>query len=394
MAQVNNQGGGEVVGSNRHAVRWWRTIMLGLTAMYFTNIGYAVWRNYARPPGVDFVSFWAAGRLVLAGRAIQAYDIAAHRAVELTAGAVKGLLPFPYPPPFLFVVTPLALQPFWVAFALWVLAGTALYLFALRRLLPMPYALAQPAVHVNAWIGQNGLLTCSIFVLGTSALETRPIAGGIILGLLALKPQLAILIPVSLVAGQQWRALAAWAGTAVGLLLAALLVFGLAEYQAFFRLFPQQARLLGADSWAWNLPASVFAVGRFIGLPQLPAMALQAIAAASAAAVTWRAWARELPTRVPILAAATLLVPPYLFAYDSVLLIVPLAYFVRHRRSASGIGAIWMLCTLPIVGVTSVLSLPNTIPFAAALSLWLLLRERSPRNVEPASDVIAGTLVR
>src|SRR5262249_912309 len=36
------------------------------------------------PVPVDFLSFWAAGRLALAGHAASAYDWVAHRAVELT----------------------------------------------------------------------------------------------------------------------------------------------------------------------------------------------------------------------------------------------------------------------------------------------------------------------
>ena len=117
------------------------------------------------PASRDFLSFWAAGRLASGGHAALAYDIAQHRAVELqAAGAALGFLPFPYPPPFLAVLAPFGLLPFWVAFGGWIAITAALYLAATRRLLPTRFALAQAAAAANFIVGQNGFLTSAIFI--------------------------------------------------------------------------------------------------------------------------------------------------------------------------------------------------------------------------------------
>src|SRR5690242_4096160 len=84
---------------------WPRTVAISLGILFACYVVYGTWRNYADPLGVDYASFWAAGRMTLDGAPATAYDIERHHAVELTTGPV-GLLPFPYPPPFLFFVTP------------------------------------------------------------------------------------------------------------------------------------------------------------------------------------------------------------------------------------------------------------------------------------------------
>ena len=69
--------------------------------------------------------------------------------------------------------------------------------------------LAAPAVFINAVGGQNGTWTAALFGGGLSLLERRPLLAGGLLGLLIYKPQLALLIPVALLAGRHWRAFAA-----------------------------------------------------------------------------------------------------------------------------------------------------------------------------------------
>src|SRR5688500_14540994 len=77
-------------GGRRDRMRWHRAVATGLALLFVIYIGYACWRNYFDPPGVDFVSFWAAATMALDGQPWLAYDVAAHRAVELTAGKVDG----------------------------------------------------------------------------------------------------------------------------------------------------------------------------------------------------------------------------------------------------------------------------------------------------------------
>src|ERR1044071_2146659 len=76
---------------------------------------WATWILYTKPIAMDFLSYWAASRLVLMGQLSSVYTLEAHHALEETIAPIKnGWLPFAYPPPFLIVVTPLGLAPFWL----------------------------------------------------------------------------------------------------------------------------------------------------------------------------------------------------------------------------------------------------------------------------------------
>ena len=359
------------------ALRWTDTVALGFSILLLVYGGYAVWVEFNQPPGIDFVSFWAAATLAAQGDPASAYDIAAHRAMELTAGPVRDLIPFPYPPPFLMLMVPLALLPFAGAFAIWLALTSAAYATASQRQMPLRYAFAHPAAHVNVLIGQAAFFFCAIFILGTAELRRRPFFGGAILGLMMLKPQLALLLPVALLAAREWRAIWGGASSAIILLGAALVVFGAQTYAAFLAILPTYSSFLGQGRIPWSELASTFAFLRFFGAPQTLALVAQGLVAVVGIAACWRAWAQGHEARVPILAAATLLVSPYLFTYDSLLLVVPLAWLLRDGRIGH-VPLIWLFCLLPVVSMAIDRPYPNTIPLAALLCLWALSRPGNP----------------
>jgi len=280
----------------------------------------------------DFLSFWAAGRLAVQGHAADAYDIVQHHAVEAQAVAGVGLLPFPYPPFALALFVPFGMLPFWAAFAAWIAITAALYLVATRRWVEPRFALAQAAAAANFITGQNGFLTSAIFIGGTTLIARRPLLAGAILGLLALKPQLALLLPIALIAGREWRAIAGGVLSSVALVALGFLLFGAGAYSSFLALLPHFTGWLGAGRWPWGELASTFALLRWFRVPDTAALVAHGVVAVIAAVLTARAWALKLDQRVPILAAATLLVPPYLFTYDALLLTLPLAALLRQRR--------------------------------------------------------------
>jgi len=353
-------------------VRWTLVLAASLAGLFVAAWILASTLTYSRPKSVDFLSYWAAGRLAASGNAASAYNFDAHHAVERTVVLFNGLLPFPYPPPFLLVVTPLGLIPFWAAFAVWVALTGGIYALVVGRRRALPYALSQPPLVANALIGQNGFLTTSIFAGGLALLPRRPLLAGAILGLLVIKPQLGILLPVALIAGREWRAIVGAALSVSAALLAALLVFGPNAYASFFGMMPGFTARLAAGNWPWNEVASVYALLRFIGLPQAAAMTAQVMTALIAAWLVWRAWRLEKEERGAILAAATLLVPPYLFTYDALLLAVPALWLLKHPRERWVYPLIWLLCFLPIANFFDLYPGPNTIPLAAILCIWAL----------------------
>src|ERR1700682_947723 len=142
-----------------------------------------------KPLGTDFSSFYAAGSLVLDGRASDVYDMATHYAREQQMfGAATPYYGWLYPPIFLLVATPLALMPYPLALAAWQGGTFAFYLAViaaiLRRLrqdggaiahIWLPVAAAFPAVFINLGHGQNGFLTAGLLGAALAALPQLPI---------------------------------------------------------------------------------------------------------------------------------------------------------------------------------------------------------------------------
>src|SRR5207237_8270122 len=102
-------------------------------------------------------------------------------------------------------------------------------------------------------LGQNAFLTAALFGLATLLLETRPIASGLLFGLLCYKPHFGLLVPIALAAGGYWRSFAAAAASAGALVLASLLLFGWETWHSF-------VLTAGASHSVYESGRSLFAV--------------------------------------------------------------------------------------------------------------------------------------
>ena len=246
---------------------------------------------------------------------------------------------------------------------------TTIFYLVFRRFVSRPYVFAHPALFPNVLVGQNGLLTASILYGGLSLLNSKGMAGRRDPGGLIIKPQLGVLVPVALIAGRYWRAIAGAALSVLLLISIALALFGLETYRAFFALIPEQAALLSGRI-PWPKVASFYGALRTIHVPAAPAMALHAGLALIAAAAAWLAWSRRYDTRIPILAAASLLISPYLFNYDSVLLLIPIGWLIVQRKRPLIIIALWALSAIALFA-----KMPNPTFIAATIALFVMLQE-------------------
>jgi len=176
------------------------------------------------PIGADFVTSWAGSHLALLGHPEQVYNTAAIQAVEqaMVGGNTQNVWRWYYPPTYLLIVLPLALVPYLWALAAWSLATLGAYLSVLRKIAPWKetvwLALAFPGTWINLVNGQNGFLTAALLGGGLLYLEEQPVLAGFLFGLLVIKPQLGILVPLVLVVTRQWRCLLADAVHRLGLL--------------------------------------------------------------------------------------------------------------------------------------------------------------------------------
>jgi hypothetical protein len=287
--------------------------------------------------GLDFVSFYAAGRLADAGHAALAYDPVAHGAAEWAATEPGiGYQFFYYPPVFLLLAAPLARLPYPLAYLVFEVGTLALYLAALQPILQardrrwLIPALAFPAVFWTIGLGQNAFLSAALFGFATSLIDRRPTLAGAILGALIYKPHLGVLIPVALLAGRRWTALAGAAAGTGTLIAVSALLFGVPAWTAFLEVFR------GAHSTYENGRielagmVSVFGAARLLGVATGYAYVAQGVSAVTAAACVAYVWWRgaSLPLRAAALIAGTLLAVPVLLLYDLMLLAVAGAWLI------------------------------------------------------------------
>jgi hypothetical protein len=263
-----------------------RAAILIVLATAFTW-AFRVWTPPWWVRDVDVYAFWTFGRFPVA----HIYDAAALCAYQ----HVSYCLPFFYPPPALFVFKLMALLPYPWAGALWTAGSLVLFLsyFAPRQ---WPLILAAPLV-VPCWHGgQMGFFCAAILLYGLRLVDLRSAWAGVVLGVLVVKPQYALMLPVILMARREYRPLFV-AGTAAGALcFASLLIFGAAAWRGFFQ-------VIGGATHQGGFGFSVAIVTH--------STVLQLLTTAAVAAIVWR----KPTTEVALV--ATLLASPYVRPYDT-----------------------------------------------------------------------------
>ena len=259
-----------------------------------------------RPLGDDFINYWSGAFLAWHGRAAEIYNWSAFHAFEqAVVGAPLDFYHYAYPPVLLLLTAPLAFVPYVPALALWLAAGWLAFYRTLRLVMAsdhvLLFALATPAVLINAVGGQNGTWTAALFGSGLRFLATRPTLAGALLGLLIYKPQLGMLIPVALLSGRHWRGFVA-ATLVAGLLLAASVIgFGPDVWGDYVRNLTALRHLILEDgTGVWHRFVTVFVAARRLGASVEAAYVAQAIAALGAATAVALVWFRNTPPGVRI----------------------------------------------------------------------------------------------
>jgi hypothetical protein len=193
---------------------------------------------------------------------------------------------------------------------------------------------------------------------------------------LIIKPQLALLLPVAVIAARLWPAIAGALASSAALLLLSLALFGTGAFVGFFKVISLFTEMIQQSAWPWNPFVSVFAFMRYSGVDQTLALIIHAVVAVAAAVLTWFAWSRNWKEQVAILAAATMLIPPYLQTYDALLMIIPMGFWLKDQRRGRLVGLLWLLCALPVAFYFNLYRGPNTVPLAAMVFLGVTVADR------------------
>lgn len=349
----------------------------------------------------DFVGLWAFARFAFAHGATGLYDETQLRPFqEQLFPDVPLYFPFPYPPWFLFVLAPFGALPFGWGRLAWALVPLAPFLLAAaalagggrgRRIGTALAVLIMPTSLITALFGQTGFLVGALLAGGLALLPGRPVLAGVLLGLLSVKPQFGLLVPVALLAARAWGAIAAATLTIAVLAIAATLVFGWSVWPAWFgSLMPHVGLVQDARTLQTRLMPTAFVGMLGIGAPSWLAWLAQGALACAAVAGVWRCYrAGPTPTAAAALLAGAFLATPYAFSYDLPMAGMGAVLLVAERLRADPANP-----PLPEIALLLVLQLAPIMNFSSpaaaslilgALALVLLLAVVRTAQAQPAA---------
>lgn len=331
---------------------------------------------------LDFSVFWAAAIRVIQGDATLVYNGAAHNAfiAELYGSTTPTSLNFAYPPGVLLFIWPIGFLHSSAAWLALLAPPMLLFYWLISRLgghlvaLGMTFAIGG-AIH-SVQLGQNGFVTACLIGGGLLGLKHNKAFAGIAIGLLSLKPHLAPVAFLALLYWREWRALLWASATATMLIALPALVFGPEIWNAFLSGGTSFFDTISAkqENLIETMHQSVLAFAIRFTSPQ-GALVVQATVAL--AALTVCAQIRERDLAIAAVIAATLLFTPFLFLYDSTMLLVACAVVIR-RDVALSIPLALLIATTGLWFLT----LGSLVPIAAigVLMLCFLLDRRMQKG--------------
>jgi hypothetical protein len=297
----------------------------------------------------DFFALWSYGKVLAEHPASELYDAQTLVARQIALGMPSTVSnPFPYPPNFLPVVWPLGQFGYLAGYAVFMALTFGLYLAAVVAGTPRPRlplllaAVVAPTSTLTLVAGQSGFLAGALFLGGMRLAPVRPVIGGVLLGLLAYKPQLGLLVPVALVAGGQWRCIAAAAGTVGLMAFATSAAFGWHIWADWLAYLPVYADQFERESTLkLYLMPTLAAALHALSVPNVVVVPAQAALALAAVVWIWRESRRGPSARALLaLATGTFLAAPHAFVYDLPMFTGAVLLFVEQRlRGSAGIGA-------------------------------------------------------
>ena len=353
--------------------------------------------------GRDFLNFWMYGRAAPTPDPSRFYDLATYnQALEALLGSNYPGQNWSYPPSIFFFAMPFGQFGYLTALTIWTLTGAAIFYSVARRHVVdnrlLAALLLSPAAVLCVISGQSSLITAAMLVTIFAWLDRRPVAAGILIGLLTLKPQLGILFPVMLIASGRWRVFAAAAITTLALAAATALVFGPQVWVDFATKGLAGNNLVLADPERIATPfyPTVFMNLRGIDLPYSVAMAVQlCFSGAAVAAVAWAFRARRDGDPLMLMAlffACAISAVPYLLSYDTLALtFAALLLLGAGSLDASGRRFVQLAYWLPILQIgLGNLHVPGPALIAPAFALYAFSRLRGSPVVVPETSAFTA----
>ena len=353
---------------------WLPAVLLVVTgALAVRNLVGVVHFALQRALEGDFAVYYIFARVGIDYGWHSLYDAAAMRQEWIALGSAF-LYPALYPPTLAWFVAPFAALPFAIGYALWnvLLVGSLLVTWWLTippysrlvRLGHLALAVALPSVAFGLLLGQvvivvAAAVSISCWLLG----HNRPFVGGLILSLIALKPQLALLVPIVLLVAGRRRAFLGWATGSILMLVAALATIGIEGLRTYASLLAESAHAPGA-----------MMVYPQLTLPGLvgsgwPAALVVGFVVAVTIVLVWRR--RDSGLEFPFAAGlcASLLIASFLHPQDVGVLLV--AVWLWLRTDPRGVERV-----LGLTGFGASLVLTTPLPLLLVLAGWVIADRR------------------
>jgi hypothetical protein len=342
-------------------------------------------------PECDFYDFWRAGLTErVSPDALRALVPPLRPGVlfALPGGYHEG---FPYPPMVLLPADLVSHLPFEAGFLAWTMVWALLAVWLLRwaglSWVVVMLTLLSPAALWNTMLGQLGVIGGAVLVAGLLKGAERPTGAGVMLGLLACKPQTGILVPAALLGQRSWRGMYGFAAMCALLVGMTLLVFGPSVWLGYLGHGQVGAAEL-LDAGFAPRTAQASGVSVFWALRSLHAGISLAeagqvgVSVLVMAVVAWL-WARGGMARqdkVALTVLLSLLATPYGYTDDMVAGSAMLALLAERRGWRIGLidVAFWLW---PVFCPTvSLLTGVLFTPLVVALAAWRVWREAALRQ--------------
>jgi len=260
------------------------------------------------------------------------YDLAGQKAAVEGLGAYWS--PFLNPPPLAWLGTLFLVLPFDVAIVLWTALVMAAAVFAWW--LVAPGSRLSRAAHLALFLGlfptAFGLMVGQPVALVAAAVagawwlaeRKRPALAGLALSAVAIKPQLALLVPLCLLVAGHRRMFFAWLAASAVMAAVALVLLGGEGLQRY-----RDALSLAAQ---WE-PTRRYAIAGPLGLG-LQVYVVEAVVAAVAVVAAWRHRGGGVARPIAIGIVGSLLFTPYVGFQDFAMLVLAGWLIIRSGASA------------------------------------------------------------
>jgi hypothetical protein len=342
--------------------------------------------------GRDFLNFWIAGRHAWESDPGRYYDMATYQqAMAPLVGANYPGQVWSYPPAIMLLAAPFGLLPYHTALAVWTAIGPIVFLLALRQWTRDPVLLVAatlcPAAILGIISGQLHFIVAAILLTVLRQRHERPWLAGALLGLLIVKPQLALFFPLLFLLERDVRAILAAGLSMLAIVAATAAIWGPDIWLDYVRVgIPTQSLVL-SDPIALSAPfmPTVLMNLRGAGVSLSTATTVQAIASILASLlIAWhfrrRRAADDWQANAGFLAAAVL-GTPYMLGYDTLALsTAALLALVQRPANTYAVLGCWLLVLAQMVLGEHGLPGSALIPAFAALSflgLWRTQREKA-----------------